>query len=83
MLLSSSFVTLSFVWLLQETSEFVANSLAFVIPVVAIIMGSTVLNESFGPQTIVAAFILLGSVMMIIMTSGLNGKGKLTISAFS
>ena len=64
-----------FVWLVQRTSEFVANSFAFVSPVVAIIMGWTILNESFGIQVIVAAFILLGSVMMI-MTSEWKRKGK-------
>lgn len=64
-----------FVWLLQKTSEFVANSFSFVSPVVAIIMGWTILNESFGTQIIVPAFILLGSVMMI-MTSEWKGKGN-------
>ncbi len=65
-----------FVWLLQKTSEFVANSFSFVSPVVAIIMGWTILNESFSTQIIVPAFILLGSVMMI-MISEWKGKGKL------
>jgi drug/metabolite transporter (DMT)-like permease len=64
-----------FVWLLQKTSEFVANSFSFVSPVVAIIMGWTILNESFSMQIIVPTFILLGSVMMI-MTSEWTGKGN-------
>lgn len=68
-----------FVWLLQKTSEFVANSFAFVSPVVAIVLGWTILNESFGTQIIVAGFILLGSVMMI-MTSEWKGKENLKIS---
>ena len=65
-----------FIWLLQKTSEFVANSFSFVSPLIAIIIGRILLNESFGTQIIVAAIILLGSVTMI-MASEWKGKGYL------
>ena len=56
-----------FVWLLQKTSEFVANSFAFISPIIAIIMGWTILDESFGIHIILGGFILLSSVMMILI----------------
>jgi drug/metabolite transporter (DMT)-like permease len=63
-----------FVWLLQKTSELVANSFAFISPIVAIIIGWTFLDESFGIQIILGGFILLGSVMMIMLQSKVKGN---------
>ena len=58
-----------FVWLLHATSEFVANSFAFVSPVVAIILGSVTLSESIMWQSIIATSMILGSVVMIMVST--------------
>lgn len=70
-----------FVWLLQKTSELVANSFAFISPIVAIIMGWRILNESFGIQIVLGGFILLGSVMMILILES-RPKGNRNLKRF-
>ena len=55
-----------FVWLLRKTSEFVANSFAFVSPIVALILGSATLNEPFSLQSVIATGMILSSVIMIL-----------------
>jgi len=54
-----------FVWLLNSTSQVMANSFTFVTPVISLVIGIIFLKESIFSSTIVAAIMILGSVITI------------------
>jgi drug/metabolite transporter (DMT)-like permease len=64
-----------FYWLLRVTSASLANTFAYVSPVIAIILGWAILHESITVLTIVAMIIiLLGVALMVTTKSGSKAK---------
>jgi drug/metabolite transporter (DMT)-like permease len=60
-----------FFWVLRNTSASLANTFAYVSPVVAIILGWAILSESITSQIIIATVIIMTGVVLI------ANKGKL------
>jgi len=60
-----------FFWILRNTSASLANTFAYVSPVVAIILGWAILSEAITPQIIIATVIIMTGVVLI------ANKGKL------
>ena len=57
-----------FVWLLKSTSQVLANSFTFISPLISLIIGVTILEESISSFVIVgAAIMILGSVATIMV----------------
>lgn len=55
----------SYIWLLGNTTPAVASTYAYVNPVVALLIGWGLADEPLSPRTILAAFVILSSVMII------------------
>ena len=62
----------SYVWLLHNTTPARAGSYAYVNPVVAVILGWWLANETFSPRILFAAALVIASVVLI--TSGKAAK---------
>jgi drug/metabolite transporter (DMT)-like permease len=60
-----------FFWVLRNTSASLANTFAYVSPVVAVILGWAILSEAITPQIIIATVIIMTGVVLI------ANKGKL------
>ena len=60
-----------FFWVLRNTSASLANTFAYVSPVVAVILGWAILNEAITPQILIATMIIMTGVVLI------ANKGKL------
>jgi drug/metabolite transporter (DMT)-like permease len=60
-----------FFWVLRNTSASLANTFAYVSPVVAVILGWAILSEAISPQIIIATVIIMTGVVLI------ANKGKL------
>ena len=60
-----------FFWVLRNTSASLANTFAYVSPVVAVILGWVILNEVITPQIMIATVIIMIGVVLI------ANKGKL------
>lgn len=55
----------AYVWLLHNTTPARVSSYAFVNPLVAMLLGVWLGDESFGPRTLLAAGLVVGSVVLI------------------
>lgn len=55
----------AYVWLLHNTTPARVSSYAFVNPLVALLLGVWLGDESFGPTTLFAAVLIVGSVVLI------------------
>lgn len=72
----------AYVWLLHHTTPARVSTYAFVNPLVALGLGVWLGSESFDPATLVAAALILGSVVLITsrprpaITDGSSGGGK-------
>ena len=60
-----------FFWVLRNTSATLANTFAYVSPVVAVILGWAILDEAITPQIMIATVIIMTGVVLI------ANKGKL------
>ena len=58
-------------WVLRNTSASLANTFAYVSPVVAVILGWAILDELITPQIMIATLIIMAGVVLI------ANKGKL------
>lgn len=59
-----------FVWLLKSTSQVLANSFTFISPLISLIIGVTILDESISSfVTVAAAIMILGSVATIMVVN--------------
>ncbi|HLB62263.1 MAG TPA: EamA family transporter [Actinomycetota bacterium] len=56
----------SYVWLLRNARTSLVSTYAYVNPVVAVLLGAAILDESIGIRTLVAGTIIVGSVALII-----------------
>jgi drug/metabolite transporter (DMT)-like permease len=54
-----------FFWVLRNTSASLANTFAYISPVVAVILGWAILSEAITPQIIIAAVIIVTGVVLI------------------
>lgn len=54
-----------FFWILRNTSPSLANTFAYVSPVVAVILGWAILSEAITPQIIIATVIIMTGVFLI------------------
>lgn len=55
----------TYVWLLRNTTPARATSYAYVNPIVALFLGATLAGEEIGVRTLVAAAIIIGSVVLL------------------
>ena len=60
-----------FFWALRNISASLANTFAYVSPIVAVILGWVILSEAITPQIIIATVIIMTGVVLIAY------KGKL------
>jgi len=54
-----------FFWVLRNTSASLANTFAYVSPIVAVILGWVILSEAITPQIIIATVIIMTGVVLI------------------
>jgi drug/metabolite transporter (DMT)-like permease len=59
-----------FYWLLRKTSASLANTFAYVSPVIAVILGWLILNENVTSITIIAMIIILFGVALMVTRKG-------------
>jgi len=59
-----------FFWLLKVESPAVANSFAYIVPIVAVILGWLIFKERITIQTIVASCIIIAGVAMMVRNKG-------------
>jgi drug/metabolite transporter (DMT)-like permease len=64
----------AYIWLLHHVSVTAASTYAFVNPVVAVALGAVVLGEQVTPMTIVAATLIVGAVVLLLI--GQSRKGE-------
>jgi drug/metabolite transporter (DMT)-like permease len=56
----------AYTWLLQHTSVSVVSTYAYVNPIIAVLLGALVLNESVTPSMLIGAAIILAAVAFIV-----------------
>ncbi len=65
-----------FFWLLQVESESIANSFAYIIPVIAVFLGWVILKEPISMQTLIATSIIMIGVALMVTSSSKKAKNK-------
>ena len=65
-----------FYWLIRVTTPSLANTFAYVSPVIAVILGWALLHEEITILTIAAMCIILAGVAMMVTTPGKGKKNK-------
>jgi len=66
-----------FFWLLRAESASIANSFAYIVPVVALFLGWLILKEPIYPQTILATCVIVIGVVLMVMKSSNKVKPNL------
>lgn len=61
-----------FFWLLKVESPAIANSFAYLVPIVAVILGWLIFKERITIQAIVASCIIISGVAMMVRNGGTN-----------
>src|SRR6476646_5397586 len=56
-----------FYWLLESTTPSLANTFAYIVPVIAVVLGWVILNESITTQTVIATGIISAGVAMMMI----------------
>jgi drug/metabolite transporter (DMT)-like permease len=56
-----------FYWLLGSTTPTLANTFAYIVPVIAVFLGLVILGESINSQTIIATVVISAGVAMMII----------------
>ncbi len=62
----------AYIWLLHHVSVTAASTYAFVNPVVAVFLGAIVLGEQVTPVTVVAATLIVGAVVLLLIGQSRN-----------
>jgi drug/metabolite transporter (DMT)-like permease len=57
----------AYIWLLNNAAITVVSTTAYVNPIVAVALGALILNEPMEPRTWLAAVIIIGAVVAIVM----------------
>jgi drug/metabolite transporter (DMT)-like permease len=65
-----------FFWLLQVESESIANSFAYIVPVIAVFLGWVILKEPISMQTLIATSIIMIGVALMVTSSSKKAKNK-------
>ena len=65
-----------FYWLLRVTSASLANTFAYVSPVIAVLLGWAVLHENLSLITVVAMVVILTGVALMVTKKKAPGKSK-------
>lgn len=55
----------AYIWLMKNVNPTLASTYAFINPVVAVFLGFWLANESFSTQTLIAAVLIIASVMIL------------------
>jgi drug/metabolite transporter (DMT)-like permease len=63
-----------FYWLLRVTNPSLANTFAYVSPVIAVVLGAFLLHEPFTIMTIIAMSVILAGVALMVTTTGKDKK---------
>ena len=63
-----------FYWLLKVSTAPIANTFAYIAPIVAVFLGWAILSESVTYLTIIATIVILIGVALIVRTSNNNSK---------
>ena len=63
-----------FYWLLRKTTPSLANTFAYVSPVIAVILGWLLLHESITSTTVIAMIVILMGVALIVTTPHKRNK---------
>jgi len=66
-----------FFWLLQAESESIANSFAYIVPVIAVFLGWVILKEPISTQTLIATSIIMIGVALMVTSSSKKAKNKM------
>lgn len=66
----------AYVWLIKHSTPARVSTYAYVNPVVAVFLGWLVLDEHLGPQTILAAGVIIAAVVVITIQRGRSVKAK-------
>jgi drug/metabolite transporter (DMT)-like permease len=61
-----------FYWLLGSTTPSLANTFAYIVPVIAVFLGWVILGESINSQTIIATVVISAGVAMMIISPALK-----------
>jgi drug/metabolite transporter (DMT)-like permease len=66
-----------FLWLLKVESANIANSFAYIVPVVAVLLGWAILGEDLSMQTLVSTCVIIVGVALMI-----NYSSRIKIKAY-
>jgi drug/metabolite transporter (DMT)-like permease len=66
----------AYIWLLQHTTTARASTYAYVNPVVALFLGWALADEALTGRTVAAAFVIIGSVVVITAVRSLPSRAK-------
>jgi len=69
----------AYIWLLHHVSVTAASTYAFVNPVVAVFLGAIVLGEQVTPITVVAAALIVGAVILLLIGQSRNAAPAVTV----
>jgi drug/metabolite transporter (DMT)-like permease len=69
----------AYIWLLHNVSVTAASTYAFVNPVVAVFLGAIVLGERVTPVTLVAAALIVGAVILLLIGQSRNAEPAVTL----
>lgn len=69
-----------FFWLLRVETPSIANSFAYIVPVIAVFLGWIMLNEKISIQTVIAtSIIIIGVILMVKSSSGISDNSRLKL----
>lgn len=66
----------SYIWLLRVAPTMLVSTYAYVNPLIAIFLGSWLADETLTPRVLIAAMIIIGSVVLITITQPVNSEEK-------
>jgi drug/metabolite transporter (DMT)-like permease len=69
----------AYIWLLHHVSVTAASTYAFVNPVVAVALGAIILGEQVTPMTLIAATLIVGAVLVLLVGQGRKTEPVVTL----
>ena len=71
----------AYIWLLHHVSVTAASTYAFVNPVVAVALGAVILGEPITPLTLVAAILIVGAVVVLLVGQSRKSETAVLVEA--
>jgi drug/metabolite transporter (DMT)-like permease len=68
-----------FFWLLHVESESVANSFAYIVPVIAVFLGWALFKEAISLQVLIATCVIMIGVALMVTSSSKSGKNNSSV----